>query len=70
MKSSTFDPSLMFANPKATSSFNVRCCLFQSEVQQLRDMGIEDEALSLRALQATNGNVEAACNLIFEGGLD
>ena len=43
---------------------------FQSELQQLRDMGIEDEALSLRALQATNGNVQAACDLIFEGGLD
>ncbi|XP_046863489.1 ubiquitin-like protein 7 isoform X2 [Xenia sp. Carnegie-2017] len=42
---------------------------FAAELQQLRDLGIEDEALSLRALQATNGDVQAACNLIFGGGL-
>ena len=30
-------------------------------------MGIEDEALSLRALRVTDGDVQAACDLIFEG---
>lgn len=43
--------------------------LFQASLQQMRDMGITNDSLSLRALQQTGGNVEAALNLIFEGGL-
>ena len=35
-------------------------------MQQLRDMGIRDDARSLRALQVTAGNVQAALELIFE----
>eukprot|EP00112_Aurelia_sp_Birch-Aquarium-sp1_P005372 Seg1608.4 transcript_id=Seg1608.4/GoldUCD/mRNA.D3Y31 product="Ubiquitin-like protein 7" protein_id=Seg1608.4/GoldUCD/D3Y31 len=40
-----------------------------ASLQQMRDMGITNDSLSLRALQQTGGNVEAALNLIFEGGL-
>ncbi|KAM9825896.1 ubiquitin-like protein 7b isoform 1-T2 [Syngnathus typhle] len=42
---------------------------WQSQMQQLRDMGIQDEDLMLRALQATDGDIQAALELIFAGGL-
>ncbi|KAM9481571.1 ubiquitin-like protein 7b [Clarias gariepinus] len=41
---------------------------WQTQMQQLRDMGIRDEALALRALQATDGDLQAALDLIFAGG--
>uniref|UniRef100_A0A8C5Q834 Ubiquitin-like protein 7 n=1 Tax=Leptobrachium leishanense TaxID=445787 RepID=A0A8C5Q834_9ANUR len=41
---------------------------WQPQLQQLRDMGIRDEELSLRALQATGGDIQAALELIFAGG--
>nr|SVE75967.1 EOG090X0BNZ [Daphnia hispanica] len=37
---------------------------------QMREYGITDDNLSLRALQATNGDVEAALNLIYAGLVD
>ncbi|XP_077989384.1 ubiquitin-like protein 7 isoform X1 [Glandiceps talaboti] len=39
----------------------------QTQLQQLRDMGITDDQRSIRALQATGGDVQAALDLIFEG---
>ncbi|XP_072551069.1 ubiquitin-like protein 7b [Salminus brasiliensis] len=41
---------------------------WQTQMQQLRDMGIRDEDLALRALQATDGDLQAALELIFAGG--
>lgn len=41
---------------------------WQTQMQQLRDMGIQDEEVALRALTATNGNLQAALELIFAGG--
>uniref|UniRef100_A0A8C1D6R9 Ubiquitin-like 7a (bone marrow stromal cell-derived) n=2 Tax=Cyprinus carpio TaxID=7962 RepID=A0A8C1D6R9_CYPCA len=41
---------------------------WQSQLQQLRDMGIRDEELILRALQATGGDIQAALELIFARG--
>ncbi|XP_078541200.1 ubiquitin-like protein 7 isoform X2 [Lissotriton helveticus] len=41
---------------------------WQPQLQQLRDMGIQDDDLSLRALQATGGDIQAALELIFAGG--
>lgn len=54
-------------------SYSVNVFLFcqgrwQSQMQQLRDMGIQDEELMLRALQATDGDIQAALELIFAGG--
>ncbi|XP_076306108.1 ubiquitin-like protein 7 isoform X1 [Tachypleus tridentatus] len=41
----------------------------ESQLQQLRDMGISDDSVSLRALHTTGGDVQAALELIFgEGG--
>ncbi|KAK9958291.1 hypothetical protein ABG768_010426 [Culter alburnus] len=42
---------------------------WQTQMQQLRDMGIQDENLALRALTATNGDLQAALEIIFAGGL-
>uniref|UniRef100_A0A4W4F0M3 Ubiquitin-like protein 7 n=2 Tax=Electrophorus electricus TaxID=8005 RepID=A0A4W4F0M3_ELEEL len=41
---------------------------WQFQIQQLHDMGIQDEELILRALQATGGDIQAALELIFAGG--
>ena len=41
---------------------------WQPQLQQLCDMGIQDNELSLRALQATSGDIQAALELIFAGG--
>ncbi|KAL3065202.1 ubiquitin-like protein 7 isoform X1 [Trematomus bernacchii] len=41
---------------------------WQSQMQQLRDMGIQDEDLMLRVLQATDGDIQSALELIFAGG--
>lgn len=40
----------------------------QEQIDQLRDMGITDEALARRALQATGGDLQAALDLIFGDG--
>uniref|UniRef100_T1J358 Ubiquitin-like protein 7 n=1 Tax=Strigamia maritima TaxID=126957 RepID=T1J358_STRMM len=42
----------------------------EAQLQQLRNMGINDEALSLRALEMTNGDVHAALELIFGDFMD
>lgn len=38
---------------------------YQSQLQQLRDMGLSNDAASVRALVATNGDVQAALELLF-----
>jgi len=37
----------------------------QDQLRQLRDMGITDEALARRALQVSNGDIQAALEFIF-----
>nr|SVE86962.1 EOG090X0BNZ [Daphnia similis]SVE87585.1 EOG090X0BNZ [Daphnia similis]SVE88215.1 EOG090X0BNZ [Daphnia similis] len=44
--------------------------IFGRFLPQMREYGITDDNLSLRALQATNGDVEAALNLIYAGLVD
>ena len=43
---------------------------FERFLPQMRELGITDDNLSIRALQATNGDVQAAVNLIFAGLMD
>ncbi len=43
---------------------------FDRFLPQMRELGITDDSLSLRALQATNGDIEAALNLIYAGLVD
>ncbi|XP_053405733.1 ubiquitin-like protein 7 isoform X2 [Mercenaria mercenaria] len=40
-----------------------------SQVQQMREMGITDENVARQALQATNGDLQAALDLLFGGGV-
>lgn len=42
--------------------------MLQTQLQQLRDMGITDEALARRALQATGGDLQAALDMLFGDG--
>lgn len=49
----------------ATSEATELATAFQSQLQQLRDMGIANDPASLRALLATNGDVQAALELLF-----
>nr|SVE77814.1 EOG090X0BNZ [Daphnia lumholtzi] len=44
--------------------------IFGRFLPQMREYGITDDNLSLRALQATNGDLEAALNLIYAGLVD
>ena len=41
----------------------------EEPLQQMRAVGIHDENLSRRALMISQGNVETAINMIFEGSL-
>lgn len=41
----------------------------QQQVEQMREMGITDENIARQALMATNGDMQAAINLIFSGDL-
>lgn len=43
---------------------------FDRFLPQMRELGMNDDNLSLRALQATNGDIEAALNLIYAGLVD
>lgn len=43
---------------------------YQSQLQQLRDMGLSNDAASVRALVATNGDVQAALELLFGDASD
>lgn len=56
-------------NMRLISSVRVSQGRWQTQMQQLRDMGIQDENLALRALTATNGDLQAALEIIFAGGL-
>ncbi|CAL4061223.1 unnamed protein product [Meganyctiphanes norvegica] len=49
----------------STSSAFVDIPNIEESLQLMREMGIPDEDLSRQALQATNGDVQAAVNLIF-----
>ena len=42
---------------------------YSSQLATMRDMGIVDEGLALRALQVMGGDLQAAVDLIFQGWL-
>lgn len=42
---------------------------FQQQLMQMREMGLQDEAANIRALQATMGNVQAAIDLVFNADI-
>nr|XP_022909526.1 ubiquitin-like protein 7 [Onthophagus taurus] len=42
----------------------------QPQLQQMREMGLMNEAVNIRALQVTSGDVQAAVELVFNGIVD
>ena len=52
----------------ASSSGSQPSPVSESDLQQLREMGITDERVARQALTATGGNIQAALELIFEDG--
>lgn len=43
---------------------------FQSQLQQMEEMGLRNVAINTRALQATSGDVQAAVELVLSGAFD
>lgn len=58
-------PSSSSSSSSAPPSASVQIPNLDENLQLMREMGILDEDLSRQALQATNGDVQAAVNLIF-----
>lgn len=58
-------PSSSSSSSSGPPSATVQIPNIDESLQLMREMGIPDEDLSRQALQATNGDVQAAVNLIF-----
>lgn len=43
---------------------------YQAQLQQMREIGLSNEGVNIRALQATSGDVQAAIELVFNGVID
>ena len=61
--------SMATSNSANTIENNLRQ-QFGRLLPEMRELGITDDNVSLRALQVSNGDVEAAINLIFAGLID
>jgi UBA/TS-N domain len=56
------------AAPASTASGSAASTpMYLAELQQMREMGLNDTEINLQALMITNGDVEAAVNLVFSG---
>lgn len=42
----------------------------QPQLRQMREMGLTNDSINIRALQATSGDVQAAIELVFSGAID
>ena len=42
----------------------------QPQLQQMHEIGLRNDSVNIRALQATSGDVEAAIDLVFNGAID
>lgn len=42
----------------------------QPQLRQMREMGLTNDAVNVRALQATSGDVQSAIELVFSGAID
>lgn len=69
-----FNPFAAFGNPMLQQNTSAPADnrppeeRFQVQLQQLNEMGLWDAAKNIRALQATNGDVNAAIEILFSGG--
>ncbi len=48
---------------------NISDAEIAAKLEQMHELGLFDDELNLRALQITEGNVDAAVSIIMEGGL-
>ncbi|KAK9695597.1 Ubiquitin family [Popillia japonica] len=73
-------PAATLGSPAANDSFNatnnapesmetLRTRL-QSQLRQMRELGLTNESLNLRALQITSGDVQGAVELVFNGAIE
>lgn len=54
-------------NEEAIESITRR---LQPQLRQMREMGLTNDSVNVRALQATSGDVQAAIELVFSGAID
>lgn len=54
----------------ATESFEAITAPLQPQLQQMREIGLGNEAVNIRALQTTSGDVQAAIELVLSGAFD
>lgn len=59
----------MYINLINDTLFCILYIFVQNELQQLREMGITDESVARRALEASGGDVQGALEIIFGNGL-
>ena len=65
---STSGPTTPTTSSAPTASSRLR--QWATQLQQLRDLGINDDIIALQALEATSGDVQAAINIIFSDNND
>ena len=65
-QTSSSAPTTSASTPSSSGpSVSSRMRSWATQMQQLRDLGINDEIIALQALEATDGDVQAAINIIF-----
>ncbi|KAF5279519.1 hypothetical protein FQR65_LT03341 [Abscondita terminalis] len=62
------DPSPLLATVNET--FEAMTRRLQPQLQQMREMGLVNEAINIRALQTTSGDVQAAIELVLSGAFE
>lgn len=58
------------SNPSVGETLEAIRNRLRPQLQQMRDMGLTNEARNIRALQATSGDVQTAIDLVFNGVID
>lgn len=65
---STFNSNT--ANRSEEESLEAITRRLQPQLQQMHEMGLMNDSVNVRALQATSGDVQAAIELVFNGVID
>lgn len=58
-------PAIAATSTSSQTSLQTLATRYNTQLQQLREIGFFDQESSLRALEATNGDVQLAVNLLF-----
>lgn len=68
--SSTFGGGAATPNRSEGESLETITRRLQPQLQQMHEIGLRNDSVNIRALQATSGDVEAAIDLVFNGAID